>query len=94
MILSSEKRNKMEKLNVKNKEMGIHVSEGLEPKNDTYKIRIIYSKKLGLTFNYNFSSMDEAFAFIKKIKEKGIIDKQYWTFDFYPWRGYLDYESL
>ena len=68
--------------------VGVSHSGSGNPENDTWRVRILWSKKLGLTLNHTFHSKMEAHDVADKVTVASHITRARWEPEYYPWKGF------
>ena len=61
-----------------------HISSSTSGPNTYYRIRIMWTPKLGIELKHTFDSHDAALAVVNKIEAKGVICVDHWTQRYYP----------
>jgi hypothetical protein len=80
--------NEKETWQIKGRKVQISRSGSGQMENDIFKIRILWSVKLGMQLQHTFKTEKDAEAFARKITQKGVIRPEFWEKTFHPHSGW------
>ncbi|MCP4828841.1 MAG: hypothetical protein GY889_08205 [Proteobacteria bacterium] len=70
-----------------------HYGSG-HPSGDTWHVCIRWTNKLGLRHSHDFSSASAAEKFVERVKASPYIMPEYWTTEFYPFKGWENHQHI